>query len=276
MQIIKDKWSKDRSFARMKLDWRLKFKEKELQEEFVEYCKYKKLTMFLFFVGFVFCCIMTPANIATYHYDASITEFAYTTLNSAVFFAMGSTACLIAYIQIVEKTILDSYITHFQTIFIVATTLLAISIPAVNVIISDCSRYPSIIQALLIGWHCDKNYIMPMDTLPFYVINPILNVLALNEARVDLILISLILSNTAYFVYSIILNDPHNAIIILGWTVITGVITIDLHIFKIIGFLNHKYLEETLVDNERMAEETRINELRHMIGNVAHDLKTVS
>jgi hypothetical protein len=41
-------------------------------------------------------------------------------------------------------------------------------------------------------------------------------------------------------------------------------------------FLSAQSQEDLLVEVERLAEETRSSELRHMIGNVAHDLKTVS
>jgi hypothetical protein len=34
-------------------------------------------------------------------------------------------------------------------------------------------------------------------------------------------------------------------------------------------------LHQSLEDNEKMAEELRLNEMKMMIGNVAHDLKTV-
>jgi signal transduction histidine kinase len=46
-------------------------------------------------------------------------------------------------------------------------------------------------------------------------------------------------------------------------------------IFTIELFLVTQRQEQLLVENERLAEETRANELRSMIGNVAHDLKTV-
>jgi signal transduction histidine kinase len=39
-------------------------------------------------------------------------------------------------------------------------------------------------------------------------------------------------------------------------------------------FLLSQNQENLLLENERLAEETHANELRHMIGNVAHDLKT--
>lgn len=39
-------------------------------------------------------------------------------------------------------------------------------------------------------------------------------------------------------------------------------------------FQMHQQLKHTLAENERLADETHANELRSMIGNVAHDLKT--
>ena len=40
-------------------------------------------------------------------------------------------------------------------------------------------------------------------------------------------------------------------------------------------FLVNQSQKRLLDDNERLAEENHAKELRHMIGNVAHDLKTV-
>ena len=43
-----------------------------------------------------------------------------------------------------------------------------------------------------------------------------------------------------------------------------------------LAFTVRRKLQKLLFDNARLAEEVKSNELRHMIGNVAHDLKTVS
>ena len=45
---------------------------------------------------------------------------------------------------------------------------------------------------------------------------------------------------------------------------------------RILAFLNHRHLLEMLNEKEKNAEMTQATEMRHMIGNVAHDLKTVS
>jgi signal transduction histidine kinase len=41
-------------------------------------------------------------------------------------------------------------------------------------------------------------------------------------------------------------------------------------------FVLAEKLTHSLEENERLADETHATELRHMIANVAHDLKTVS
>jgi signal transduction histidine kinase len=42
------------------------------------------------------------------------------------------------------------------------------------------------------------------------------------------------------------------------------------------NFIRNKRLQEALEENERIQQQDRAIEMRHMIGNVAHDLKTVS
>ena len=50
----------------------------------------------------------------------------------------------------------------------------------------------------------------------------------------------------------------------------------DHHIRSIAVFLTTSKLKELLAENERLADEMHANEMRSMIANVAHDLKTVS
>jgi hypothetical protein len=51
---------------------------------------------------------------------------------------------------------------------------------------------------------------------------------------------------------------------------------IEMRRQNITYFFVSQRLEVLLSENERLADESLANELRHMIGNVAHDLKTVS
>ncbi len=72
------------------------------------------------------------------------------------------------------------------------------------------------------------------------------------------------------------LSTPNAAFTIIVATAFAITITIDMQIHKVQMFLTTRKLGGILADNERKALETHAQEMRHMIGNVAHDLKTVS
>ncbi len=70
--------------------------------------------------------------------------------------------------------------------------------------------------------------------------------------------------------------DAHRCwTILLAYLISVICLVIDTQIRKIQMFLLTKDLKETLSENERMADENHAQEMRHMIANVAHDLKTV-
>ena len=50
----------------------------------------------------------------------------------------------------------------------------------------------------------------------------------------------------------------------------------EVHFQRVRSFLDQKKIQELLEENERNADANHAMEMRHMIGNVAHDLKTVS
>jgi hypothetical protein len=63
---------------------------------------------------------------------------------------------------------------------------------------------------------------------------------------------------------------------LIVWTAICLFSIIDTLLRNVSLFFVHMDLNEALVEMKKMEEENRTNELRSMIGNVAHDLKTVS
>jgi hypothetical protein len=64
-------------------------------------------------------------------------------------------------------------------------------------------------------------------------------------------------------------------VIVPGITLAVAFAISDIQIRNILIFLTAKKLKFVIDEKERLAAETRANELRHMIANVAHDLKTV-
>lgn len=58
--------------------------------------------------------------------------------------------------------------------------------------------------------------------------------------------------------------------------VIIGLLFYDLHLQRIESFQKHQQLKGFLEEQEKNADQQHALEMRHMIGNIAHDLKTVS
>lgn len=79
---------------------------------------------------------------------------------------------------------------------------------------------------------------------------------------------SLLLASVDSSIYSVL---P----ILIAFLIMTVLLT-ELHFQRVKSFLNQRKVQQLLEENERNADETHAMELRSMIGNVAHDLKTVS
>ncbi len=58
--------------------------------------------------------------------------------------------------------------------------------------------------------------------------------------------------------------------------IMLAVLYVEVHFQRVNAFLSNRKLQEILAENERNADANHAMEMRHMIGNVAHDLKTVS
>ncbi len=67
-----------------------------------------------------------------------------------------------------------------------------------------------------------------------------------------------------------------NLLPILTFLIMIAILLRELHSQRVQSFLDQKKIQHLLEENERKADATHATEMRHMIGNVAHDLKTVS
>jgi hypothetical protein len=60
------------------------------------------------------------------------------------------------------------------------------------------------------------------------------------------------------------------------WMIMGFLLIVESHVQNVASFLTYYELKEILLEKERLTEQNNATEMRHMIGNVAHDLKTVS
>lgn len=78
----------------------------------------------------------------------------------------------------------------------------------------------------------------------------------------------------AFMLYSIYTSFFSILQVLIVFLIIAVLLT-ELHLQRVQSFLNQRKVQQLLEDNERNADENHAMEMRSMIGNVAHDLKTV-
>jgi len=116
---------------------------------------------------------------------------------------------------------------------------------------------------------------MPGELIAFFVVDPVVFSVSLCESRLEWIIMWIIFTSAVMITVSLMYDSNYTFSIVL-WTLGVVFFVIELHMQKLHLFLCQHNLKETLSENERTADEQYSTELRHMIGNVAHDLKTVS
>lgn len=92
---------------------------------------------------------------------------------------------------------------------------------------------------------------------------------------VDVIYKCLFATLTLYLTVIIVSTSVQSLLLVGLWFVLILVIVRQTHYQKVSWFLLVKFLRESIVEAANYAEKTHANEMRHMIANVAHDLKTV-
>jgi hypothetical protein len=99
---------------------------------------------------------------------------------------------------------------------------------------------------------------------------------ALPELFISTIWGSLVAALTVLIAMALYLDTPRALNLISVSRIFIITITIDMQIHEVQMFLTTRKLGDILAENERITLQSRAQEMRNMIGNVAHDLKTVS
>ena len=128
-------------------------------------------------------------------------------------------------------------------------------------------------------WTCNPNAEsdgFPLDSVVFLMFIPVLFTVVLREARVRVTITAWAIVLTA-LAFSCVLLQSSEAIAAFAFYIsISGVIAYDsFKQFLLFYFLSHQ-LKKTIENNQRLADQNKATEMRHLIANVAHDLKTVS
>ncbi len=117
---------------------------------------------------------------------------------------------------------------------------------------------------------------MPLDMMMISIIIPAMLAMILKGAKWVYVCLTFVMSVVMLIVtmcYYGLLGSIPSLIIFIPFCM---VVMYENQSQNIAVFLLTQSQQNLLEENERLADETHANEMRHMIGNVAHDLKTVS
>jgi len=262
------------SLSMKNFDWRLNFKDFELQQEFVDYYKRQKLKRVLFGVNLYYSFLLWPSNVIALCYSETWGQWIYTVVSLLINTAAVVCGWLVYYEHKLPDRF-DHWKTTVQTILVFAYMSFTV-FDCSRELFTNCDHLNPHLRSYLLGWHCNYELsIIPDYALPLLVMIPITVMISLCEVRLDMMVLITCVINITFIILAA--EFAPEGTFVQTTVLITLAIVfllIDIHVFHIRNFLRYKKLQETLAENKRIQEENRAAELRNMIGNLAHDLKT--
>lgn len=257
------------------LNWYLSIRDSDLNKDFRAYSIVKRSYFPLFCFALFLTLVVIPLNCylviqsALYNsYDPKF--FSY----PLVFFACQVVLACSNWAVVLMKKYpkMQKYDGFISTSFICsATTIIVLKL--LRNYIFPCSK--SWAEAA-IGRDCtiDQHY-LGWDTGAYMLIPPIAFIIILKETRFIILLLSFC-SVLTTIIFVVLYFHPFSVINLIFWIIGGIVVLFELYIQNIKSFFLKRKLIETMIENEKINEQNQANEMRHMIANVAHDLKTVS
>lgn len=138
----------------------------------------------------------------------------------------------------------------------------------------QCEEGIVYMEALL----CNPNHAtdgLPEETLAQLMLFPIVFHIILRDSRIGTFFIAWALSLISMVIAGLMMNIRPTIPFLVVYFSFSIIILYDTQRQNLSLFLLAEKLKYSLAENERQADETHASELRHMIANVAHDLKTV-
>lgn len=139
----------------------------------------------------------------------------------------------------------------------------------------QCDKDKLYLNMLMCNPNHDTNG-LPEETLAQLMLMPIVFHIILRDSLVGTFYVSYLVSFACITIAAFMLNIRQVTPFLAIYFFFSTVIHYDNQRQNLSLFFLAEKLKYSLSENERLADETHASELRHMIANVAHDLKTVS
>ncbi len=171
-----------------------------------------------------------------------------------------------------EKTLIK--IINFCESFWVLMTCVSYSMSIAVVVSSgECQNGDDFVRAQGCNYNDDQ---MPLDMTMISIILPIMLSAIAKGAKWEFIVMSFVVNFCCLLFLMFYFNLAASSLAsLLSFLPFCLVVMYETQRQNVALFLMTQSQQNLLEENERLADEVHANELRHMIGNVAHDLKTV-
>jgi hypothetical protein len=130
----------------------------------------------------------------------------------------------------------------------------------------------------LVMWSCNSGFAsrsLPVESVVMLLIQPILNSISFKSLRFEYVLASWVFIMSVLFTAVGVTGATQTLPALLMYVPLSLIGMFETHRQDLILYFIVKSQRKLLAENKQMSEE-RTTEMRHMIANVAHDLKTVS
>ena len=127
--------------------------------------------------------------------------------------------------------------------------------------------------------HCNSNASsesLPLDTAFMLIITPVLFATVLRETNVKVLMVACMMEVLFIGIASSYLSRQDSLLHVLSLVLISLLIVYDTFQHNVNNFFLHEHVQEVSARNVELSRGEHKNEIRSMIGTVAHDLKTVS
>jgi hypothetical protein len=177
---------------------------------------------------------------------------------------------------------LSKHQVNLQRVFLLSINIVCISKFVHLKRFADCplvakSVDQDVLTKIAAGWSCQSaDSAFLNGTTATIIVLPLVCLIALKESR---FIFSLLYHFSVLLFYGLayLRNPaPNFMVTLIIWAIVGSILLIDLHLQHLQMFFITIHLNKILEENEKMHSAMHANEMKHMIANVAHDLKTVS
>lgn len=264
-------------------------KDPTIYKEFMEFMSFSKSTNFVFMLNVLFTIVFVPPlvsacfvvvcreNISSLIIEISLVSIViingwllYGCLQENSLFQIHG-KFLLRWTGVSSWKVLADYV---QAILYISLVTMKGFILVHRTWIGQCNQ-----QSYLYSWACNPNapgHMFPTDSAVFVMMIPIIFTYVLRETRFRLSLLAWGIAMISIVISCVMLGSYRSLVLVLFYACIGGIMITDSYKQYLLFYSLSRQLKKTIETNQRLADQNKATEMRHMIANVAHDLKTVS